>query len=48
MTNDNLKKELEGLLNEAADAHHTAFIEKDGEGISTPDTARTLRMVTHA
>lgn len=36
MTNDNLKTELEGLLNEAADAHHTAFIEKDGEDPEWP------------
>jgi hypothetical protein len=36
MTNNNIKKELEGLLNEAAEAHHAAYIEKDGEDSEWP------------
>lgn len=36
MTNNNLRKELEGVLSEALEAHHTAFFEKDGDDPEWP------------
>ncbi len=36
MTNNNLRKKLEGLLNEAFEAHHTTFIEQDGDDPEWP------------